>query len=111
MMDIILLVVGVSALGFYAGWKTREWVAQRIINKLIETASQLDVANELQSIPVEIEKEGNTFFVYNKENRAFLAQGQSHEEVHRILVERYPNQSFITDRAQAQKIGYIDESV
>ena len=43
---------------------------------------------------VEVEKQGDTYYWYDQDNRKFLAQGQSDQEIIAILKKRFPDHIF-----------------
>lgn len=103
---IILLCLGVGIIGFVAGWKYREYTAQRILKAVFK-----DVVENIASNVVEvwIERHNDVFYVYNKETGEFLAQGSSSAEVTEALQKAHPTKSFTTNRDRAIELGYIDD--
>ena len=90
MMELLLV-----ASGFAVGWFLREWYAMRKIDKLIDSMND-NLLDEIKKkiIDVVVEKEGDVFFVYRKDDRSFLAQGSDINKLSDILTEKFPGMLF-----------------
>lgn len=100
-----MIYLGIILVSFYAGWKLREKMAFfRIAQHL-----KVEVAQELEdSVKVEmlIEKNGDMFYLYNKETDVFLAQGTSLEEIKPILQKTYPNCTFSASATNIKEVDF-----
>lgn len=90
MMELLLI-----AIGFVVGWFLREWYAMRKIDKLIDSING-NMLDEIKKkvVDITIEKSGDFFFVYRKEDGAFLAQGTDIDKLSDILTEKFPGKLF-----------------
>jgi predicted RNase H-like HicB family nuclease len=89
-MEIILA----SIVAFGVGWLLREAYAVYRINSLINKLESVEENEE--AIPQEvfsiiIEKHNDIFFCYSAEDGAFMAQGNTREELEEHLRELYPH--------------------
>lgn len=90
MIELIVLVVGITV-----GWYIREWYAMRIMRKIVDNAQeQFKETIKDTVVDAYIEKAGDTFFVYRKEDNKFLAQGQDINSLSDILQEQFPGKYF-----------------
>lgn len=91
MIDYLIGIAG----GFVVGWFLREWYAMRKVDKLINNIND-SMVDEFKKkvIDITIEKSGDLFFVYRKDNGTFLAQGTDINTLSDILVEKFPGKLF-----------------
>jgi hypothetical protein len=91
MTDYLVGILG----GLIIGWYAREWYAMRKIKKLMNNFGD-DMLDELKKkiIDITIEKSGDVFFVYRKDDGTFLAQGTDIEKLSDILMEKFPGKLF-----------------
>jgi hypothetical protein len=91
MIDYLIAIVG----GLIIGWFTREWYAMRKVEKLMNSFGD-NMLDELKKkiIDITIEKSGDLFYVYRKDDGTFLAQGTDIEKLSDILVEKFPGKLF-----------------
>lgn len=89
-MELLLV-----AIGFVVGWFLREWYAMRKIDKLIDNMND-NLLDELKKkvVDITIEKSGDLFFVYKKDDGTFLAQGHDIDKLSDILTEKFPGKLF-----------------
>lgn len=73
----------------------RERHALREIDKLVDKMND-DMVDEFKKkvIDITVEKSGDFFFVYRKEDGAFLAQGTDINKLSDILTEKFPGKLF-----------------
>lgn len=110
MIDIFI-IIAVAVIGFVLGWKAREYMAMRFIDryqKMFEQAAVSEVAN---TVMIEIQREGDQFYIYNKETGEFLAQGTNHSEVSAILGDRFPSKRFTAMPQNLKDVGYKHDSI
>jgi hypothetical protein len=101
-----LIIIVVAAIAFVGGWKAREYQATRFLTnyrKAIEESMAAEISN---TILIDIQREGDQFFIYNKATGEFLAQGNSHTEVSVVLSSRFPCKRFIATPQNLEDVGY-----
>lgn len=83
------------ACGIAIGWFSREWYAMRKVEKLMNSFGD-NMLDEFKKkvVDITIEKSGDFFFVYRKDDGTFLAQGTDIEKLSDILVEKFPGKLF-----------------
>jgi hypothetical protein len=91
MIDYLIAIVG----GLIIGWFTREWYAMRKVEKLMNSFGD-NMLDELKKkiIDITIEKSGDFFYVYRKDDGTFLAQGTDIEKLSDILIKKFPGKLF-----------------
>ena len=87
----VLFVFG----GIIIGWFLREWYAMRKVEKLINNLgdSMIDEFKK-KVIDITVEKDGDFFYVYRKDDGTFLAQGTDIDKLSDILLEKFPGKLF-----------------
>lgn len=111
MIEMILFVLIIGFLGAACGWYAREWYARRIIRLLEKRVHQAVEKASKNAIEVRIEKEGDVYYIYNANTNEFLAQGDNHDDITKILNDRFPNTFFTADRDEIRKMGYKHDAV
>lgn len=105
MIEIIAVAV-VGVLGFFSGWKAREQTAVRRMNELMgEVQSALDENPEV--IKIVIEKHNNVYYVYDMEDKSFMAQGKDRKELEGVLASKYPGKTFAASNSNLSEMGFI----
>jgi hypothetical protein len=91
MSDYLIGIAG----GFIAGWFLREWYAMRKVEKLMNSFGD-NMLDEFKKkvVDITIEKSGDIFYVYRKDDGTFLAQGTNIEKLSDILMEKFPGMLF-----------------
>ena len=90
-----MIELGILVVGFTIGWYVREWYAMRTMRKLVEKASENFKENIRKDIiDAYVEKAGDTYFVYRKEDNKFLAQGSDIISLSDTLQEQFPGKFF-----------------
>ena len=91
MTDYLIAIVG----GLLIGWYAREWYAMRKIEKLMNNFGD-NMLDEFKKkvIDITIEKSGDLFYVYKKDDGTFLAQGPDIDKLSDILVQKFPGKIF-----------------
>lgn len=97
MIEIFLLLIAVFCFGFVAGWVLREKHAMKVVKSIVEKARAEYIEDIKKNIvDVKLEKAGDTFFIYSKEDGTFLAQGKTMTELEDNLSSRFPGKMFNT---------------
>jgi 3-methyladenine DNA glycosylase AlkD len=102
-MDIIITFF----VSFALGWLLRELYAQYRVKSFmgkIETAVVDDVKANI--IRIIIEHENDTYYVYNAENKSFMAQGNTRKELEKNLASRYPGKLFGAEPDNLKSLGF-----
>jgi hypothetical protein len=91
MIDYLIAIAG----GLLIGWYAREWYAMRKIENLMNNFGD-NMLDEFKKkvIDITIEKSGDLFYVYKKDDGTFLAQGHDIDKLSDILVEKFPGKIF-----------------
>lgn len=102
----LIVIVAVAAVSFFAGMAYREWQAFKKLENYVSFIRDLQREIDQATIRVHIVREGDTFFIYNKDTQEFLAQGKSPDEIKEVLTKRHPNKYFDADLENAKEVGY-----
>jgi len=107
-MDILVLLLAMI-FSIWFGWHMREAVAKYKMQKLFEYAQQMEEEDELPDnyIRIVIEKHNDTFFVYEEENKTFLAQATSKDELDKSLRARFPGKMFAVKEENLIEVGFL----
>jgi hypothetical protein len=85
-------------MGAVYGWYARERHAKRTIDRFFSHVEEtIEQAEDNSVIHIEIEKHNGTLFVYNKNTKEFMGQGQTRHELEKNLAKRYPEKRFAAD--------------
>jgi len=108
-MEIILMLL-VMVVCFISGWIAREIAASRRIDRLMESV-QVDIREKIEQelenlIPIKIEYDNSTFFVYNNDDHTFMAQGATRKELETNLEKRYPGKRFAARPENLRDVGF-----
>lgn len=111
MVEIVVCVIAV-VLGYVWGWYARERHAMRIMNNMLENTEAI-IKKEIREnvVPVIVEKHNGAYFVYNMNDHTFMAQGNTREEVEKVLSEKYPGKNFAAKDDNLAEVGFNDVSV
>lgn len=102
-MEIIITFI----LSFAFGWVMRELHAQRQMSKVlknVETAVKQELREKVTRII--IEKQKDTYYVYNADDLTFMAQGNSRKELEDNLAKRYPGKFFGANPDNLKNVGF-----
>lgn len=102
-----LFYFGFLIVGIVWGWKLREIQATRQIDKLFKEAEQHVNSEPLSSIRITIEKHNDMFYVYEEDNKMFMAQGSTLKDVEESLTKNFPGKRFAADPENLKEVGYI----
>lgn len=107
----ILIPLGVFVLGFIWGWNARERVAVAKVNEVmkhVEEQIQEQVAQTV--VKIIIEPHNDSYYVYSIEDRTFMAQGRTRDELEDNLAKRYPGKMFAATPANLKEIGFDNDT-
>jgi hypothetical protein len=110
-MDILLLVLAMI-FSIWFGWTMREAVAKHRMHRmqqLLKFAEELEEDTELPDnyIKIVIEKHDDTFFVYEEDEKTFLAQAKTKEELDKSLRARFPGKLFAVKEENLIEVGFL----
>ena len=94
-------------LSFAFGWVMREFHARRQMNRVlknVETAVKQEIREKVTRI--KIEKQEDTYYVYNADDLTFMAQGNTREELEGNLAKRYPGKFFGANPDNLKNMGF-----
>ena len=111
-MEIVFWVAGSLVVGTAFGWFLREQHAIRVVNKMFENAEK-ELAEKVgdNTIKAKLEVHHGHFYMFNQETDAFLAQGETAEELSAMLREKFPKVVFILPKEAYGKLGVSHESI
>jgi hypothetical protein len=99
-MEILYILLGI-VFGIICGWKARERLAVRTIEKLYELYEEKEEEDNSR-IFIDIEVDNGTIFIYNKITKEFMAQGSNTKEIEKVLISKYPGKHFSTSEQELQ---------
>jgi hypothetical protein len=93
LMDIVVtvaigVVIGVGMIVVYAWYLYRD-LKQRVDKMMAEVIAEVE--NNLVGLHIEIDKD--TYFCYNDEDKQFVCQGNTVEDLRRAFSERFPGKT------------------
>lgn len=97
----------VFSLGTLYGWHLRERHATRTLERFLQEAKAEEVEQPDDLTHIVIEKHNDVFYVYDKENNTFMAQGSSKEELEDNLKKRYPDKRFACPEKILKEVGFM----
>lgn len=106
-MEELFLVFAVFAVGFLCGWEFRERAAKRFVDKFVE--ENLDTLQrhvEEHSVNINIEKHGEMYYVFQKEDSSFMAQGKTRRELELALAKNHPGKRFYASPENLKEVGF-----
>lgn len=103
MLTPIFICIICGGVGVYLGWQAREYAAKKFVRSYFE---QVADHNAKSVINITITREGEEFFIYNKDTGEFIAQGTSHKDISKILSDRFPSKIFMAAPNNLKDTGY-----
>lgn len=110
MMEYVLYIV-VLGVVFWAGWKARELQAIRFLHNYQKMVEQAAAAETSNTVMINVQREGDQFYIYDKTTGEFLAQGSNHAEITVVLGDRFPNKRFTAMPQNLKDVGYQHDSI
>lgn len=107
-MEGFLILLGATIFFIWFGWHMREQYAKYRMHKFLEHVMH----NEEDELPdnyirVIIEKHNDTFFVYEEDNKTFLAQATTKEDLDKSLRARFPGKMFAVKEENLIEVGFL----
>ena len=106
----MLLYLLFLIVGFVWGYRYRENLAMRSIDTFAEKIQndiQQTIAN---TVYITIERQGDTFFVYDSKTSKFLTQSSDRKELAENLKKMFPNKRLAAKQENIREVG-LDESL
>jgi hypothetical protein len=90
--------------GVFTGWNlhkqyTKNGSQQPVLPDDDEKNEQEDL------VRITIEEHHGVFYVYNKKDNTFMAQGKNRQEIEEVLSSRFPGKRFAATLEELQKLG------
>jgi hypothetical protein len=111
-MSEIIAVIVVGVMSFYAGWVTRERQAVRRVNELMQTVTE-EIMEQADKIVmrISIEHHNGVYYVYDMDDKTFMAQGATRKELETALAGKFPGKTFAATHDNLVEVGFVNESV
>jgi hypothetical protein len=105
MIEIIAVAV-VGVLGFFSGWKAREETAVRRMHEIL---GEVQVSDDdfTDIIKIVIEHHNGVYYVYDMDDKSFMAQGKDRKELEGALASNYPGKKFAASNKNLVEVGFI----
>lgn len=84
-----LLAMIYGAVMFYWGWKSREQAAIKLLEGFMSKLDDGSEEHDDERIVLTIEKEGNTFYLFEEHSERFVAQGESLADMQELIEKHY----------------------
>lgn len=88
-------LLGVFFVGFYAGWKLREYRAMLIVRAIEK--QYVEAVDEIKLLHVEITHHDGVYIAHNKTTNQFVLQGTSYKDVIHQLQAKFPDTNIMTN--------------
>lgn len=104
----MLLYLLVLIVGFVWGYRYRETLTMRSINTFADKV-QKDIEHTIaNTVYITVERQGDTFFVYDSETNKFLTQSSDKRELAENLKKMFPNKRLAARQENIREVG-LDE--
>lgn len=110
MIDVII-PIAVGAICFMVGWKAREMKAIQYLRQYQQLIEETVTEDLDKTVMIEVRREGDQFYIYNKTTGEFLAQGTNHDEVTAVLGDRFPAKRFTAMPENLKEVGYKHDTI
>lgn len=108
MVEIIVSLV-IWVIAFLTGWYAREKYAERVLNRFLSQAEDGIKERVMKDvIPVHIEEHNGQYFVYNGNDKSFMAQGATRKAVEAVLEDKYPGKKFAAKEDNLAEVGFVN---
>lgn len=109
-LETIIGILFLFAAGVYVGWVLREWVAIKILERFMSQSVPDAPESEPEIVSCTLEKHGDVFYVFSKEENQFLGQGKDEAELTVVLKERFPGKQFSLDGVELNKLRGVNDA-
>ena len=104
---LAILVVFIYLCGAVHGWHLRERFAKRMLGMLVKQVEEHEQQEAENLTHIIIEKHNDTFFVYDRDTKTFMAQGNTKDEVEEVLKKRFPDKRFACSEKILHEMGFL----
>lgn len=98
-MDQFLLYLGFFIVSFLFGWHMREYTAVKLIERREDEMRQYERTHILRTY---IRYDNEMFYVYNSDNKAFLTQAKTKQQIIDFFKATYPEKRVIMDESDIE---------
>lgn len=98
-------VVGI-VIGWYAREYRAKWYLHRLEHMMAQSFGSMVSEAAKNIVEINVTREGDMFYVHNKNTGEFLAQGRDHNTIANVLNDRFPQATFMANPSDLEKIGY-----
>lgn len=104
MIEILLFVVGC-----FVGWHWRGLLAKVYLRRLYKKVEQAQAEEEaaIKRVPIDIHRNGDTFYIYERDTGQFLVQGKDLNKLESYLSETFPTTVFLATAKNVEDVGYV----
>ena len=104
-METLIFYVVLAVVFFFIGWKMREYHAARIINRMIDQATEESYSQfKSKVIDIRVEEHDEQLFVYRKDDGSYLAHAKTKRDLETMLLEKFPGKLFNASQEDLQKL-------
>ena len=104
-METFLILTIFGAVCFFLGWKIREQVAQRNIDKIIDEITENTLKEFKQRVvDIRVEDHDGNFFIYRKDDGSYLAHAADKNTLEDTLSEKFPGKFFNASDEDLKKL-------
>ena len=102
-----LIVFGIYLFAFAHGWIARERTASKRVDELLAQYEE-ETEREIQenTIKITIEEYKGKLYVYNMDDKSFLASGEDKTQLEANLAERFPGKLFAATKENLKEVGF-----
>lgn len=109
MITTISCSIVALGIGLWLGYNLHIYLVKKAIEQMArEIYQEANNHPENNIVHIVIEREGETWYIYNEHTQEFLAQGKTPEQVNAVLRERFPNTYFTAAYDNAYETGYLN---
>jgi hypothetical protein len=102
----ILMIVGVVLLvGLVVGW----YILRRFNDRLEQQLTELVEELENRIIGLDVEVDNNQYFLYNTQDKSFVCQGATAQEIKQKFLARCPGQNAYFAGGDERAIEYLTQ--
>lgn len=101
----ILLAIGIFMCGFVCGWLAVKLIVLARLKNILKAIREEKETEETTTVGLIFERHGDQIYAYTDKTREFMAQGESKEQLVKILTTRFPNTSFTANSKNMEDVG------
>jgi hypothetical protein len=105
-MEQIFIIFGIFVAGFILGWEGRERAAKKVVSRMLDQMEEELDKEKKEGIHIKIERDGDFFFVYDQESKAFMGQASNRIDLEKVLAEKFPGKRFFATSDNLKEVGF-----